>query len=112
VLLDFWATWCGPCIVEMETLSRIDEQFGKDNRLVIISLSTDDRVEEQKRFLANRKVVGLQGYVGRMSSVAREFGVGGIPSIWLIGPDGKIIAKELYGEQLIEAVRKALEEKR
>jgi thiol-disulfide isomerase/thioredoxin len=111
VLVDFWATWCGPCIIEMETLMRLDEEFGKDGRLVMISLSTDDRIEDPKRFIANREVVGLQGYVGRRSSVSREFGVGGIPSIWLIGPDGKIIAKELYGEQLMEAVRKALEKK-
>src|SRR5207247_1694174 len=41
VLVDFWATWCGPCIVAMESLEKIHEEFGKDDRLVMMSLSTD-----------------------------------------------------------------------
>ena len=111
VLVDFWATWCGPCIVAMESLEKIHDEFGKDDRLVMMSLSRDDQIEAPRKFLASRKVPGLQGFAGRTSgsSAWKDFGVQGIPSIWLIGPDGKILmAKESDGQKVEEAVRKAL----
>jgi thiol-disulfide isomerase/thioredoxin/uncharacterized GH25 family protein len=110
VLIDFWATWCGPCIAEMKTLERVHEQFGHDPRFAMLSLSTDDKPDAPERFLAARHSVGLQAYAGRSSAstVKQDFGVTAIPSIWLIAPDGRVIAKDLRGEGILQAVDKAL----
>jgi RNA polymerase sigma factor (sigma-70 family) len=45
VLLDFWATWCGPCIKEIPTLQAIQDAFGKDGRFAIVGLSVDDKID-------------------------------------------------------------------
>ena len=113
VLLDFWATWCGPCIVEMKNLERLHEQFANDPRVVMISISLDDRMQEPARFLQNRKLPWTQWYAGVSSPqpAFEQFGIHAIPSVWLIAPDGKIIARDLYGEALPAAVKKMLEAK-
>jgi peroxiredoxin len=113
VLLDFWATWCGPCVAEMKHLERLHESMKADGRLVIVSVSVDDRIDEPSRFLKERKLPWPQAFAGALSksSARRQFGVGAIPSIWLIDPEGKIVAKEIFGDQIDEAIGKAMKSK-
>jgi peroxiredoxin len=113
VLLDFWATWCGPCVTEMKHLERLHESMKADGRLVIVSVSVDDRMDEPARFLKERKLPWPQAFAGALgeSSARRQFGVGAIPSIWLIDPEGKIVAKEIFGDQIDEAIGKAMKSK-
>ncbi|MDB5290052.1 MAG: polymerase sigma factor, sigma-70 family, partial [Phycisphaerales bacterium] len=110
VLLDFWATWCGPCIAEMKHLEEIHAKYGNDPRFVILGISVDDRAQEPAQFLGHRKLPWPQAFGGRTgtSSAWRAFGIGAIPSIWLIGPDGKILAKELEPEKIDETIKAAL----
>src|SRR5687768_2549925 len=84
-----WATWCGPCIAAMPTLQRVQDRSGGDARFALVCVSIDDRIDAPTRFIAARKPPGLHLYAGRASgSTARQdLGVGGIPSVWLIGPD-------------------------
>jgi thiol-disulfide isomerase/thioredoxin len=110
VLLDFWATWCGPCVAETPHLKATYEVFGKDGRLVMISLSLDQSVNAPQKFAQDKDIKWLQGFLGDWSKdgVTKDYGVYGIPSIFLIGPHGEIIAQNLRGAGIKEAVGSAL----
>jgi protocatechuate 3,4-dioxygenase beta subunit/peroxiredoxin len=110
VLLDFWATWCGPCVGETPFLKSTYKTFGANDNFAMISLSLDDDASAPKKFASQNDIKWIQGFLGKWSEsqVTPLYGVEGIPSIFLIGPDGKIIAKELRGEAIKEAVGKAL----
>jgi peroxiredoxin len=108
VLLDFWATWCGSCLQETPNIKNIYNEFEGGGRLAIISLSLDDRTLEPSHYVHVQDIRWPQAYVGPHSAVTRDYGVEGIPSIWLIGPDGKVIATHLRSEKIRAAVAKAL----
>lgn len=110
VLLDFWATWCGPCVAETPHMKAAYEAYGSDARFVMISLSLDQSARLPKKFAQNRDLKWIQGFLGDWSrdTVTKDYCVRGIPSIFLLGPDGKIIAMNLRGDAIKSAVGSAL----
>jgi thiol-disulfide isomerase/thioredoxin/uncharacterized GH25 family protein len=110
VLLDFWATWCGPCVGETPFLKAAYKAFGANNRFAMISLSLDDNPAAPMDFARKNDIKWAQGFLGKWadSKVTPLYGVDGIPAIFLIGPDGKIVARDLRGEAIKEAVGNAL----
>ena len=101
VLLDFWATWCKPCIGEIPQLHAVHEAFGKDERFAILSLSVDERIDEPKIFQEKRQLPWTQAFLRRRLSTApspERSGVRAIPALVLVGPDGKIVARGMRGE--------------
>jgi peroxiredoxin len=110
VLLDFWATWCVPCVAETPNLKATYDAFGNDSRLTMISLSLDEDLKTPKTFVRNKGLQWMQGFLGdwEQDMVTKDFEVDSIPSIWLIGPDGTIISRSLRGSQIKEAVTAAL----
>jgi beta-lactamase regulating signal transducer with metallopeptidase domain/thiol-disulfide isomerase/thioredoxin/uncharacterized GH25 family protein len=112
VLLDFWATWCGPCRAEIPAIKDIQKTFGDDARFQMISLSLDETAEVAQRYIKENGLIWTHGFTGNLltgASASNAYRVRAIPTTFLIGPDGRILAKNLRGSQLKEAVRKALE---
>jgi len=102
VLLNFWATWCAPCIEEIPVFSRWQRQYG-DARLQIIGVSMDDDEAAVKRFLATHAVPYpiLMGDANLGESFG---GVFGLPQSILIDGRGRIVFRGV-GESNVEALR-------
>jgi thiol-disulfide isomerase/thioredoxin/protocatechuate 3,4-dioxygenase beta subunit len=109
VLLDFWATWCGPCVAEIPNLVKVHEEFGSRKDFEIISVSLDFDEAAMKKFVKKRKMDWIHVFGDDAKSIADGYGVKGIPALFLIGPDGKVTATDLYGESVIKTVEASLQ---
>jgi thiol-disulfide isomerase/thioredoxin len=112
VLLDFWATWCGPCIEQEPHLQATYDAFAKDGRLAMVSLSLDDNPEIARGHVLKQKLGWIQGFLGRDSDVTTSYGVASIPQVLLIGPDGRVLARDLGGAGISAAVTQELDRRR
>jgi thiol-disulfide isomerase/thioredoxin len=91
VLVNLWATWCGPCVEEMPSLDRLQAQFG--DALAVLAISEDRPGESVVApFLAKHKIGHLAVYLDVRNDAIKAFGVQGLPTSFLIGRDGRIIA--------------------
>ncbi len=106
VLLNFWATWCGPCVDEIPVFSRWQRQYG-DARLQVIGVSMDDQEAAVKRFLAKHDVPYpiLMGD----AKLGKSFGgVYGLPQSFLIDAHGRIVFRNV-GDLNLETLRLRIE---
>ncbi|WP_455222502.1 TlpA family protein disulfide reductase [Kaarinaea lacus] len=90
LVLNVWATWCGPCRHEMPSLDRLSQKLDNDNFLVVgLSVDTDDHVVRE--FLIERKV-SFANYMDPTMAVANEvFGIRAFPSTFVFAPDGRLL---------------------
>jgi peroxiredoxin len=103
VLIDFWASWCGPCRKENPNVVKAYKLF-KDKNFTIIGVSLDTDKDKWETAIEKDKLTWsqLSDLKGWDNEVANEFGVKSIPFSILVDPSGKIIAKDLRGEELLE----------
>ncbi len=111
VLLDFWATWCMPCKVEMPNVIRIHKKYNKKG-FEIIGISLDKDKGALERFVKDNEMNWPQCFDGQgwNSGVATKYKVRSIPTTYLIGKKGKIRYRSLRGKELEEAVEKLVNE--
>lgn len=93
IVLNFWATWCGPCRAEIPALIALADQY-KEQKLAVFGVSVDDAPEELRKYAAEARM-NYPVLVGRGHDGLQEAydAVMWIPITWLIGADGKVFLK-------------------
>ena len=111
VLVEFWASWCSPCRAENPNLVKQYAQY-KEKGFEILSVSLDSEKDKwidaiQKDGLPWTHVSDLKGW---NNTVGRLYGVRAVPASFLVGPDGKIVGKDLRGESLNKKLEEVMGE--
>jgi len=109
VLVDFWATWCAPCVFELPNVQKIYDKY-HEKGLEIIGVSLDQSRDRLKNFTKDKNIAWAQFCDGKgwENKLAQKYGIQSIPATFLLDAEGKIIAKNLRGDDLDQAVAKAL----
>ncbi|MDP3537583.1 MAG: TlpA disulfide reductase family protein [Azonexus sp.] len=109
LIINVWASWCGPCRAEMGSLDRLSRRYG-GKQFVVIGISTDDYPDRAQAFLQQAKT-GFAHYIDSKLLLENMLGADRLPLTVLIDADGRVLAK-LYGAkewdspQAIEAIGK------
>jgi thiol-disulfide isomerase/thioredoxin len=107
VYLDVWATWCGPCIVEIPALKKLEEVY-QDKKITFLSISIDKDKEAWMKMLDEKKLGGIQLWAGDLwesnsiSGIAKDYAIYGIPRFMLFSADGNVISTNAPRPSAIE----------
>ena len=112
VLLDFWASWCGPCRYTNKNLVKLYAKY-KDKGFEIYSVSLDDHAQQWKNAIKKDKIQWLQVNEGGgwEAKTAQTWNISALPTSFLIDKEGKLLAMDLEGKELENALKYLIENK-
>jgi thiol-disulfide isomerase/thioredoxin len=110
VLVDFWATWCGPCVAEIPGLKENYDRY-HDKGFEVVGISLDRDREALEKFVAEKNLPWPVLFEGpdKPNPAVEFYGITSIPRMILVGRDGKVISTEARGKQLGQELAKLLE---
>ena len=113
VLVDYWATWCGPCIAEIPNIQEAYKKYhGKGFEVIGISLDRKDDDEKLAKFIETRELPWGCINIEDSAKLVKKYGVSAIPHPVLVGPDGRVVSMRARGPQLERLLDRLLIEKK
>lgn len=96
VFIDFWATWCAPCVAEIPYMMELQKHFADDSRIALVSVSVDADVNVWQNFLKEKQPTWSQYVVDRKNErfIRKEYRMPGIPRFVLIDPEGRFVSSD------------------
>lgn len=92
LLINFWATWCPPCVVELPSLENLQAQYNPE-QLQVIAISTDANLDQEtlKGFLDKRDIGNFAAYHDHKQEVQKKVPMRGLPTTYLLSPEREIL---------------------
>jgi thiol-disulfide isomerase/thioredoxin len=112
ILIDFWASWCSPCIAEIPHVKAMYDKYHKQGFEVIgIAMDEDSAKKRVQEILKKNKALWPQRFEGKGfsgDSYGLLYGINSLPTVWLIDKEGRIVDRNARGEKLEPLIRKYL----
>jgi len=114
VYLDFWASWCAPCLVDIQQSGKVKEHFKNRDDIVFLYISIDENETYWKKAIEKYTIKGTHGIAPETNPIQKDYAISGIPSYFIIGKDGNfhtiqpIRPSMNEGKGLIKILEKAL----
>jgi len=109
VLVDFWATWCGPCVAELPEIQKAYSKY-HDQGFEVVGISLDEDKGALEKFIKQKKMPWAQYFEGKRfdGKLPMKYGINAIPTTYLIDRDGKIIKRVTDPDALAQEIANAL----
>ena len=91
IFLNFWATWCGPCKMEVKDIDNMNKKL-KGKKFVVLAVDVQEDAKKIKSFMKDNKI-SFPVYLDKDGKISYQYGVRGIPTTYIIGPDWKIVGR-------------------
>jgi len=93
IYVDVWATWCGPCVAEIPSLQKLEEEYHEKN-ITFLSVSVDTDKEAWLKMIAEKEMGGTQLWADGWSEITKSYAIFGIPRFMLFSTDGNVISTD------------------